>query len=74
MKWLPLFEVGIRDRGVRPGYEYQQPVRCRICKKRFRRSNPNHGGYEQRRHPETVRCTLEPSAQGGRYVYLVLEP
>lgn len=73
MRWLPLFEVGIRDRGARRGYEYQRPVRCRLCKRRFRRHNPNHGDAEQRRHPDIVRCTIEPSAQGGRYLYLVLK-
>lgn len=71
MTWLPLFETGVRDRNVRKGYEYQRPVRCRLCKRRFRRGNPNHGEAERRRHPGIVRCTTEPTAQGSRYVYLV---
>jgi hypothetical protein len=70
--WVPLFEVGVRDTKARPGWQYQRPARCRICKRRFRRSNPNHGEAELRRHPEIVRCTIESSAQGGRYLYLVL--
>jgi hypothetical protein len=72
MKWLPLFEVGIRDPNTPRGQWDRRPVRCRICKRRFRRGNPNHGAAEQRRHPEIVRCTIESSAQGGRYAYLVL--